>query len=148
MPRRQCCLQGVPVQDIWLDYRDSINQAQKTTGYPTEKNFDMLKLIVEASSNPGDIVLDCFAGSGTTLGAAFETGRNWIGVDNSPESIKAIFKRFVTGLEVYGDYVSSNSAVQMSIDIAPKAPFSVQVCDECKQSYQDMELPTVSSTIF
>ena len=139
---------GIPVQDIWLDYRDSINQAQKTTGYPTEKNFNMLKLIVEASSNPGDIVLDCFAGSGTTLGAAFETGRNWIGVDNSPESIRAIFKRFVTGMDVYGDYVNSNSAVQMSIDIAPKVPFSVQVCDEYKQSYQDMELPTVSSTIF
>lgn len=139
---------GIPVQDIWLDYRDSINQAQQTTGYPTEKNFDMLKLIVEASSNPGDIVLDCFAGSGTTLGAAFETGRHWIGVDNSPESIKAIFKRFVTGMEVYGDYVSSNSTVQMSIDIAPKAPFSVQVCDEYKQSYQDMELPTISSAIF
>ena len=44
---------GVPIQDIWLNYRDSINQAQKTTGYPTEKNMDMLKMIVTASSNPG-----------------------------------------------------------------------------------------------
>ena len=62
---------GIPIQDIWMDYRDSINQSQKTTGYPTEKNFDMLRMIVKASSNEGDMVMDCFAGSGTTLGAAF-----------------------------------------------------------------------------
>ena len=47
----------------------------------------MLKLIVRASSNPGDIVLDCFAGSGTTLVAAEELGRKWLGVDNSPLAI-------------------------------------------------------------
>ena len=79
-----------------------MNQSQKTTGYPTEKNLDMLKMIVAASSNPGDIVLDCFAGSGTTLDAAFELGRLWIGADNSIESYKAIKKRFTDGLERYG----------------------------------------------
>lgn len=84
---------GIPIQDIWLNYRDSVNQSQKTTGYPTEKNLDMLKMIVAASSNPGDIVLDCFAGSGTTLDAAFELGRLWIGADNSIESYKAIKKK-------------------------------------------------------
>lgn len=127
-PRRMvfCELdKGIPVQDIWLDYRDSINQAQKTTGYPTEKNYEMLKMIVNASSNPGDLVLDCFAGSGTTLGAAFELNRHWIGVDNSIESIKAIFKRFVTGLEIYGDYVSNNSARKMTLDVLPQCPFDV-----------------------
>ena len=66
---------GIPVQDIWINYRDSVNQAQKNMEYPTEKNYEMLKLIVNASSNPDDIVLDCFAGSGTTLGATFESGR-------------------------------------------------------------------------
>ena len=97
---------GIPVQDIWLDYRDSVNQAQKTTGYPTEKNYEMLKLIVNASSNPGDLVMDCFAGSGTTLGAAFELGRQWIGVDCGKESFKAVIKRFTKGLESYGDYAT------------------------------------------
>ena len=67
----------------------------------------MLKLIVLASSNPGDLVLDCFAGSGTTLEAAFENNRDWIGVDNSIESIKAIIKRFTDGLDIYGDYVNN-----------------------------------------
>lgn len=117
---------GIPVQDIWLDYRDSINQSQMTTGYPTEKNYEMLKLIVGASSNPGDIVLDCFAGSGTTLGAAFELGREWIGVDNSPESIKAILKRFTVGLDIYGDYVTDVPGYeQMSLDLSSKCPFNI-----------------------
>ena len=124
---------GIPIQDIWLNYRDSINQAQMTTGYPTEKNYDMLKMIVSASSNPGDIVLDCFAGSGTTLGAAFELGRYWIGVDNGIESVKAILKRFVSGLEVYGDYVSDSSEyTQCSIDLFPKCAFDISTLEKFK----------------
>lgn len=117
---------GIPVQDIWLDYRDSINQAQRTTGYPTEKNYDMLKMIVGASSNQGDMVLDCFAGSGTTLGAAFELGRTWIGVDNSIESVKAVLKRFTVGLDVYGDYVSrKDDEKQVCFHISPPCPFDI-----------------------
>jgi adenine-specific DNA-methyltransferase len=97
---------GVPIQDLWLNYRDSINQQMKTTGYPTEKNIDMLRMIVQASSESGDYVMDCFAGGGTTLGAAQELGRRWIGADNSPESLSAVIRRFRDGLQDYGDYVS------------------------------------------
>jgi len=131
---------GIPIQDIWLDFRDSINQALKTTGYPTEKNFDMLKMIVEASSNPGDIVMDCFSGSGTTLGAAFELNRQWIGVDNSTESIKAIFKRFVSGLETYGDYVSKNTVTQCSLDLFPKCPFDLLTTEDNMKILRELNL--------
>lgn len=120
---------GIPIQDIWLNYRDSINQQQKTTGYPTEKNFDMLKMIVGASSSPGGIVMDCFAGSGTTLGAAHELNRRWIGADNSPESLKAILKRFTDGLEIYGDYVNSQEYKQQSFDFIEKCPFSISAAE-------------------
>lgn len=116
---------GIPVQDIWLDYRDAVNQAQKTTGYPTEKNFDMLKLIVKASSNPGDLVMDCFAGSGTTLGAAFELGRQWIGVDCGVESFKAVLRRFTSGLEAYGDYVTGKKHAPRGMDVPLRCPFEV-----------------------
>lgn len=108
-PRRKVycdAKKGVPIQDLWLNYRDSINQQTKTTGYPTEKNMDMLRMIVQASSNSGDCVMDCFAGGGTTLGAAQELGRRWIGADNSPESLSAVIRRFSDGLQDYGDYVS------------------------------------------
>ena len=74
-------------QDIW-EFKDPAYPS-----YPTEKNLDMLKTIIEASSNPNDVVLDCFAGSGTTLVAAEMLGRRWIGVDNSPIAMEASIKR-------------------------------------------------------
>ena len=129
---------GIPVQDIWMNYRDSVNQTQKTTGYPTEKNFDMLKLIVKASSNEGDLVMDCFAGSGTTLGAAFETGRQWIGIDNSPESLKAILKRFVHGLESYGDYVNSTESIQYTLNLTAKCGFTVYTHEQMSSIVQEI----------
>lgn len=137
-PRRKVfCdpLKGVPVQDIWLNYRDSVNQALKTTGYPTEKNIDMLNLIVSASSNEGDLVMDCFAGSGTTLDAAFTQGRTWIGVDSSPESIRAIVKRFCYGLEAYGDYVGDKMPKDAELPMAfdEKCSFGVY-CQEGAES--------------
>ncbi len=108
-PRRKVYLdesKGVPVQDIWLDYLDVNNQNTCITGYPTEKNYEMLKRIISTSSNPGDLVLDCFAGSGTTLAAAEELGRQWIGVDIGDESIQTIQDRFENGTKPMGDYVS------------------------------------------
>lgn len=72
---------GKLLQDIWI-FKDPPYPI-----YPTEKNMDMLKLIIGASSNPGDIVMDCFCGSGGTLVAAQETGRRWIGIDNSETAI-------------------------------------------------------------
>ena len=90
-------------------------------------------MIVGASSNLGDIVLDCFAGSGTTLGAAFELGRKWIGADNSIESIKAILKRFTSGLDVYGDYVSAPSdCEQLSLELEKKCPFMLLATEDSK----------------
>ena len=128
-PRRKVFFdpsKGIPVQDIWLSYRDSINQAQKTTGYPTEKNVEMLKMIIEASSNEGDLVMDCFAGSGTTLAAAFELNRKWIGVDNSVESYKAVTKRFTEGLETYGDYVQREYEQLSLMDtLVQKCPYTL-----------------------
>lgn len=108
-PRRKVYLdesKGVPVQDIWLDYLDVNNQNTCITGYPTEKNYEMLKRIITTSSNPGDLVLDCFAGSGTTLAAADELGRQWIGVDIGDESIQTIQNRLENGTKPMGDYVS------------------------------------------
>lgn len=108
-PRRKVYLDenpGIGVQDIWLDYKDAHNQNIEITGYPTEKNPELLKRMIEASSHPGDLVLDCFSGSGTTLAVAHELGRRWIGVDNSPEAINSILKRFFNGMEPMGDFVT------------------------------------------
>jgi len=108
-PRRKVYFdkdKGIPVQDIWLDVQDSVNQNIKITGYPTEKNPYLLERIIKASSNEGGIVLDCFAGSGTTLDVSEQLGRKFIGIDNSSEAIFNIVKRFAHGLEGMGDYVN------------------------------------------
>jgi len=91
---------GVPRKKIFLDERDGKKMQDiwefkdpQYPQYPTEKSLDLLKFIVEASSNEGDLVLDCFAGSGTTLVAAQSLNRNWIGIDKSEQAIKVAKKR-------------------------------------------------------
>ena len=74
-------------QDVW-EFKDP-----QYPSYPTEKNLEMLKVIVAASSRPGDLVLDCFAGSGTTLVAAQMLGRRWIGIDESRIAMAAATSR-------------------------------------------------------
>jgi adenine-specific DNA-methyltransferase len=95
-PRRKVYFdlsEGIPVQDIWLDYLDAYNQNIKVTGYPTEKNLSLLHRIIETSSNKGDLVLDCFCGSGTTLLASDMLSREWIGIDNSPLAVDTVIQR-------------------------------------------------------
>jgi len=111
-PRRKVYLDesnGIPAQDIWLDFRDAHNQNIEITGYPTEKNPNLLKRIINASSNAGDLVLDCFAGSGTTLQTATDLNRKWIGIDNSREAISTILSRFTHGSSPMGDYVNNGN---------------------------------------
>ncbi|NTV13510.1 MAG: site-specific DNA-methyltransferase [Desulfobulbaceae bacterium] len=111
-PRRKIYLDnsaGVPLQNIWMDLRDAHNQNIHITGYPTEKNPALLTRIIEASSNPGDLVMDCYAGSGTTLAVASGLGRRWIGVDRSDEAIKTILHRLTNGTARMGDFVNINT---------------------------------------
>jgi len=117
-PRRKVYIDqhlGVGIQDIWLDFKDAHNQNIKITGYPTEKNPELLERIIRTSSNEGDIVLDCFAGSGTTLAVAGQFKRNWIGIDDSPEAIETIINRFYKGLKPMGDYVNKETALEFSL---------------------------------
>lgn len=88
---------GVPVQDIWTKFMDFRNQNMKETGYPTEKNTALLRRIIEASSDPQDLVLDCFCGSGTTLSVAQNLGRRWIGVDSSSLAVQTTVERLSAG---------------------------------------------------
>ena len=72
------------MQDIW-EYKDP-----QYPQYPTEKNIELLKNIIMASSNEDSYVLDFFCGSGTTLIAANQLGRKWIGIDASDVAIKTV----------------------------------------------------------
>ena len=77
---------GKKIQDVWT-FKDPLFPT-----YPTEKNHDMLKLIIAQSSLKESIFLDCFAGSGASLICAEELGRRWIGVDQSDVAIEVIKK--------------------------------------------------------
>lgn len=88
---------GVPARDWWA--LPILNQASKermiSNSYPTQKPEIFLERIIKASSNENDIVLDAFAGSGTTLAAAEKLGRRWIGMDCGKLAIYTIQKRML-----------------------------------------------------
>lgn len=78
---------GNPVQSLWTDINPVNSQSKERLGYPTQKPLALLKRIVSSSSNRGDLVLDPFCGCGTTLEAAHQLERAWIGVDKSVHAI-------------------------------------------------------------
>lgn len=87
------------MRDVWdIPYINS--QAKERVGYPTQKPEKLLERIIKVSSNEGDLVLDCFGGSGTTAAVAEKLGRRWITVDAGILSIYTIQKR-ILGLESY-----------------------------------------------
>jgi site-specific DNA-methyltransferase (adenine-specific) len=79
--------------DTWWHTIVGTNSKEKT-GYPTQKPLAIIERILAASSNPGELVLDFFAGSGTTGAACLKLGRHFILVDNNPQSIEVMKKRF------------------------------------------------------
>jgi DNA modification methylase len=100
---------GYPIEDVWnasplehaLEGNESLDSIQiksfssEKTGYATQKNESLLRRIIQASSNPGDLVLDVFAGSGTTLAVSEKMGRRWIGADLGRFAIHTTRKRLL-----------------------------------------------------
>lgn len=93
---------GYPIEDTWnCSELDSMNSIQimsfssEKVGYPTQKNESLLERIIKASSNPGDIVFDCFMGSGTTQAVAMKLGRRFLGADINLGAIQTTTKRLI-----------------------------------------------------
>jgi DNA modification methylase len=84
---------GVPLQSWWDDINSLRGGSLERLGYPTQKPLALLERIINASSNPNDIVLDAFCGCGTALVAAETLGRQWIGIDISPTACRVMAKR-------------------------------------------------------
>lgn len=100
--------EGRPVQALWDDIPPVNPQAKERLGYPTQKPVKLLERIIKTSSNEGDLVLDCFMGSGTTLETALNLKRRFIGVDINLGAINLTKKRLLSkeaskaiGLEFY-----------------------------------------------
>ena len=88
-------LEGVQLQDLWLDIKLMHNLSLERTGYPTQKPEELLARAIKASSREGDIVLDAFAGSGTTPAVAEKLNRRWIGIDCGKLAIYTLQKRML-----------------------------------------------------
>lgn len=84
---------GVPLQDLWTDIRPLSGQSKEREGYPTQKPLALLERIIGSSSNEGDVVLDAFCGCGTSLVAAANLGRQWVGIDQSPTACNVVAER-------------------------------------------------------
>jgi DNA modification methylase len=128
---------GFPIEDTWncnsSDRMDSIQLMSFNTekvGYETQKNENLLARIINASSKPGDLVLDCFIGSGTTAAVAQKLGRRWIGCDINKGAIQTTSKRLQSILaEQIAAKVSSLSRSP------PKTPLPSKRQRPCRQSW-------------
>lgn len=112
-PRRKVYLpqgKALPLTDYWDAFRDAHHQSIEITGYPTEKNLDLLKTIVGAATDEDDLVIDPFAGSGSTLHAAHDMKRQWFGIDESMTAVESAVRRLRHGIAPMGDYVERASA--------------------------------------
>ena len=87
---------GVPLQDLWLDIQPLQAQTAERVDYSTQKPEALLERIIAASSNEGDLVLDCFCGSGTTAAVAERLNRRWITCDLGRFSIHTARKRLLS----------------------------------------------------
>lgn len=83
------------VDNIWRIPLIPPADRRENTGYPTQKPERLLSRIIESSSDEGDLVMDCFAGSGTTIAVAEKMGRRWVGIDCGKLSIYTIQKRLL-----------------------------------------------------
>jgi len=87
--------QGTLLGSVWTDIPPVNSQAIERLGFPTQKPEALLDRIVSASSNTGDLVLDCFCGSGTTASVAEKLGRRWIACDLSRYAVQTTRKRLL-----------------------------------------------------
>lgn len=117
-------LKGMPIQNLWDDIEQLGAHDAERLGYPTQKPLSLLERIIEASSNPGDVVLDPFCGCGTTIAAAQKLNRKWVGIDITYLSIslqkyrlKDAFKiEPIKDYQVIGEPVDLHSARQLALD--------------------------------
>lgn len=100
-------MEGASLQTLWTDILPLVSWSSENVPYPTQKPQALLDRIINASSKPGDLVLDCFCGSGTTAIVAEETSRRWIACDLSRFAVHTTRKRLL-GVQNIKPFVIQN----------------------------------------
>ena len=114
---------------VWSDIQILNSQAKERTGYPTQKPIELYKRIVAASSNEGDLVLDPFCGCGTTLIAAEELSRHWIGIDLTYLAIGAVrqqIARYFPQLRDSINIAGTPENVEQALELARTNPIGFE----------------------
>ena len=94
---------GSLLGNVWTDINNVQAHAKERIGYPTQKPLALLRRIIEMASNEGDMVLDPFMGGGTTIAAAAELKRNWIGIDQSVQAVKVTELRLMNARDLFSE---------------------------------------------
>ncbi|VXD15231.1 putative Site-specific DNA-methyltransferase (adenine-specific) [Planktothrix serta PCC 8927] len=106
---------GVPLSDVWeIPYLNP--KAKERVGYPSQKPILLLEQIIELASNPGDIVLDPFCGSGTTIIAAKLLNRSGIGIDISPDAVQLSKDRLKTPMKSESVLLQKGRKAYLNVD--------------------------------
>ena len=112
---------GTSIGSLWTEPELKLSSfSQERTGYPTQKPISLYKRMINASSEEGDLILDPFCGSGTTLIAAKILNRKWIGIDKNPNALKITSKRLsetTTQLELKSDDKRPNPGTSNQLEI-------------------------------
>ena len=116
---------GIPLQDQWTDINPIQSQSKERIGYPTQKPLALLERIIEASSNPGGVVLDPFCGCATACVAAEKLGRKWVGIDLSSRAVELVNMRLreFMGSLFHDRLVTARTDIPRRTDIEAPLPY-------------------------
>ncbi len=127
---------GVELQSIWSEFTALGSNSLESEDYPTQKPEELLSRIIRSSSNPGDIVFDCFMGAGTTQAVSMKLGRKFIGADINLGSIQTTTKRLTkVASEIYRQPQLLDSAKYVGFEV-----FNVNQYDIFRNPVQAKEL--------
>lgn len=129
--------EGQPIQNLWSDIYVINSQAKEYLNYPTQKPETLLERIIRVSSNPKDIVFDCFMGAGTAQAVAMKLGRRFIGADINLGAIQITSKRLIQ--------VAAELKEQAKKNKAEKAQLKLKEMAAAKAKYGEENDPQPSS---
>jgi site-specific DNA-methyltransferase (adenine-specific) len=112
---------GPPLSDVW-EVGIIAPISKERHGYPTQKPEALLERVLRASTNPGELVLDPFCGSGTSLAVAERLGRQWIGIDSTALALGAVKRRFLQGFGQRLSAIGEPSTADQVRRLAERAP--------------------------
>ena len=135
---------GIPYGDVWDDIHSfqTATRSREYLGYPTQKPLKLLERIILASTHEGDIVLDPFCGCGTTIAAADNLNRKWLGIDISPHALEVIKLNRFPGRSIPTSGIPADFAAAAQLAKANPRHFEVWALNRASQGLAPNDVQT------